>query len=86
MNDQTKLSEEKQKKIALRAITDITNLARLHNLPEGMIMVNIPIKDFVIAVYQAGASMAMEEMMEITKKTLIDADIKKITNPDDIPF
>lgn len=83
MNDQTGLSEEKQKELALRAIQDITNLARLHKVEEAIIMNSGPMKDFIIAVYQAGAKMSMEEMDKIFKKTYENI---KSNNPEDIPF
>ena len=83
MNDQNKLSEEQQKKIALKALEDITNLLRLHKLPEDIILKNNTLKDFIIDVYQAGAKMSMQEMDKIFKQAYENI---KSPNPDNIPF
>lgn len=68
MTDQPKLSEEYKNKIAIKAIEDITNLAKLHNISEEIIMTKGPMRSFIIAVYQAGSKIAMDEMNKIVKK------------------
>ena len=77
------LPEAKQKEIAQRAIKDIVNSARLHNMPFFDFMNDKNMNGFLLSVYQAGAKMAMEEMDTIVKQTL---EQNKNTNPDDVPF
>lgn len=62
------LDSAKQKELAQRAVKDIMQLARFYGLPDGMIMNNDAIRKFCIAVYQAGAKMAIDETCKIEKK------------------